>query len=803
MKTTVDSTKMRISRYEKNKNDQEWYKNMLDHLDNRIPLNSSDTGDMGYGHDFSDSEGSRNNKINYNLFNGIIDKSDFEYVYKPLGQDVGDLPADFTNKDIISGKIKVLIGMELERPFAWRITAVNEEATTRKETERFNRTREYVIQQIMQPIREQVELKYAAQGKELSPDQQQQVQQAIEQEMQAMTPEEVDHYMKRKHQDPVEIMMTQIFNYVIKEENVKDKFNKGWKHGAISAKEIYWTGIINGKPKFEPVNPMSFQYDKEANNDFVQYGEWAGTELWLTPSQVVEYFGDELTDDQIDDLYTGYNTDPNRIEFNFDDNNGGYGKVRVLHRAWKALRKMGFVGYVDPNTGDIEEKLVDEKYILNPEAGDIAVEWEWIPEVYEGYKINRDIYVRMRPVPSQPKDMDNLYNVKLPYTGGIYDNINSKPTSLVDRTKTYQYYYNIIMYRIEMLMSSDKGKWLLMNINMIPNSMDIDMKQWLYYTDALKIGWMNPNEEGNKGNFDIANAAKEIDLSLVSDIQKYVELATYIEQRCGDSIGVTKEMEGRIGQYQAVQTTEKAIAQGNYIVEPYFDFHNIIKREALSQFLDVAVLAYSTNEIETLSYILDDFSREILKIDKDLLSMSKMGLFIGNSMDAIKIKEAITNLGLTAMQNQTIDMSDVIKVLKTDSVTEAEEQLEVAEDKKRKQNNAMEEKRMQHEKEMAKELKAHEKEVWKHEERMIIIKEEERRKTEVAKQAILAMGFAEDKDVNDNQIPDVLELARETIDADIKIRKQNLDEEKFEHQKEVDKDKIKLENKKADKKTSV
>ena len=180
-----------------------------------------------------------------------------------------------------------------------------------------------------------------------------------------------------------------------------------------------------------------------------------------------------------------------------------------------------------------------------------------------------------------------------------------------------------------------------------------------------------------------------------------------------------------------------------------------------------------------------------------------MGLFIGNSMDAIKIKEAITNLGLTAMQNQTIDMSDVIKVLKTDSVTEAEEQLEVAEDKKRKQNNAMEEKRMQHEKEMAKELKAHEKEVWKHEERMIIIKEEERRKTEVAKQAILAMGFAEDKDVNDNQIPDVLELARETIDADIKIRKQNLDEEKFEHQKEVDKDKIKLENKKADKKTSV
>ena len=64
------------------------------------------------------------------------------------------------------------------------------------------------------------------------------------------------------------------------------------------------------------------------------------------------------------------------------------------------------------------------------------------------------------------------------------------------------------------------------------------------------------------------------------------------------------------------------------------------------------------------------------------------------------------------------------------------------------------------------------------------------------------MGFFKNKDINDNQIPDVLELAREGLDANIKVRKQDLDEKKFEHEKENDKEKLKIEEKKVNKKTT-
>ena len=56
----------------------------------------------------------------------------------------------------------------------------------------------------------------------------------------------------------------------------------------------------------------------------------------------------------------------------------------------------------------------------------------------------------------------------------------------------------------------------------------------------------------------IGEAAKEIDMSLVSDIQKYLQLAEYIERRCGESVGITKQIEGQIGTEEAVRNTQQA-----------------------------------------------------------------------------------------------------------------------------------------------------------------------------------------------------------------------------------------------------
>lgn len=784
----------RLSLTEKNANNKAWFKKRADELKGMAFTSTATVNEI--------SEWKRK-KVNYDLYNGIINLRDFEYVCKPFGAEMGELPASFTNKDIVSARIKTLLGMESKRPFPWGVAAVNEEATTRKEEETFGRVRDYVVQQTLAPIKQQIEIKYQQelQGKELNKDEQAKIQKQIADELEAQTPEETKKYMERKHQDPAEALAHQLLQALSQKLNLKYKFNKLWKHGLLSGEEVSWVGETNGHPDTVVTNSLRFDYDKSPDCDFIENGEWAVAEYRMTPSQCVSYFGSELEDHVIDELF-GDGIKGAQIydaDWNFDDNiEQGANTIGVYHCTWKDLTRLGYLYYNDPNTGQTEMKVVDETYTLNKEAGDIKIEWDWYPETYETYIIGNDTYVRERPIPGQFKDLNNLYNCKLPYYGAAFDNLNSETTSLMDRMKVWQYYYNIIMYRIELLMASDKGKLMLMNINAIPKSSGIDIEKWMYYAEALKIGWVNPNEEGNKG-LDVTNMAKEIDMSLMSDIQKYIELATYIEEQCGRSVGLGDNMIGQIPERDAVGNTKQNVAQNIHILEPYFALHNQVKRNILQALIEQAKVSYADADGETLSYFLDDLSIQTLKIDAGLLDASTLGVYVMDSTNAHEALELVKQMAHAAMQAQTIDLSDVMKVVRTTGIQEAEEQLVVSEKIKREQVErsqvaAIEAQGKEDEKE--REFKREE---WAFERETELKLQDKKNEGILAKQAMLSVGFNEDKDMDDDGQLDVIEIYKKGKEVDIKSKKQTLDERKFEEEKKQNKIKNKQEDKKLSK----
>ena len=776
----------RVTQARKEANDFAWYKNKIDQFD---------AGSFVDVTGFDGVSLHRRMKTNYDLYNNLIDPSEFLYVSQPYGEGLGEMPATFVNRDIVSGKIKVLLGMESKRPFSWKVIAVNEEATSRKEQEYFARIKEYVIGEVMTPIIAEIQQKYAAQekGRQLTEDEKAQIQEKVAQEVKGKTPEEVKKYMEREHQDPAEVLAHQIFEYLSEKLNIKDLFNDSWKHGLLSGLEIMFIGEGFKQPVAFVVNPLNFDYDKSPDLKCIEDGEWACASYDMSPSKILEFFGEELTNDELDEIYElAENGSASLVAdstFTFNENKQqALNTVRVFHANFKSLRKIGFLDYISPETGKPEMTIVTEHYKFNPKGGDLRLEWTWIPEAHEGYKIGPNIYKRMRPVPGQHNDINNLYECKLSYKGAAYDNMNSEITALMDRMKPWQFYYNIIMYRIEMLMASDKGKILLLNMNLIPTSKGIDLKKMLHYMETSKIGFMNPAEEGNRGGQggDITNAAKEIDMSLVSDIQKYIALAEYIETRCGSSVGITKPMEGQTGPNDAVGNNQLNYTQSSFILEPYFELHNQVKRNVLQSLIETAKSVYVGNNVSKLSYVLDDMSMRMLSIDTELLDNSTYGIFVSNSSKAWDAKQAVQQLSQAAMQNQKAELSDVIKVIRAESVQEAEELLAVAEKNAADRAMAADAAKNQAIAEEAQKEREHEKEQWKHEEDMIVLKEEERRKTEIQKQTILSMGFNVDKDMDKDGQPDVLEVAKHGLDANIRLREQALEEQKFTHQVEQD-----------------
>ena len=796
----VNSTKKeRLSQAQKNANDFKWYRDKADELD--IYGSTDNTLSNSYTSEY------KRMKVNYDLYNNIINLKDFDYVCKPFG-DVGELPADMVNRDIISGKIKALLGMEAKRPFSWKVLATNSEATSRKEAEQFEIVRNFTVSSIMTPIRQKIEKQKfeELQGRQPNEKELQEINKAIEEELQAQTPPEIKKYMEREHQDPAEIQAQQLLNYFSQKENIDYKFNKAFFHGAASAIECIYVGMLNDELVTFNINSIRFRCDKSPDVDFIEDGEWAMYEHRWTPSQVVKYFGKELTDKQIDDIYEHYSKmqTTSDIDWSFTDpiseDHHSRTTISVRHFVWKALRKIGFLTRQTIEDEEPVEVLVDETYKLNKDAGDIKLEWYHIPEVYETWKVGTDIYLSMQPIPGQFKDIHNLYHCKLPYYGAVYDNINSQNTCIIDRLKYFQYYFNIIMYRIELLMASDDGKKILMNINAIPDSAAMPMETWKHFFKSSPFMYFDPSEEG-VGYNDLNQIAKVLDLSLASDISKYIELAENIRQQAGRAVGITDQVEGDIGRGEAVTNVQQGLAQSSNILEPYFLLHNNIKKNVLQAILETAKVVYSGQNKVKLSYALDDMSLQMLDLDVNLLDSTTLGIFISNSTKGAEAKQLINQLTHAAMQTQQATLSDVIAVIRQDGILESEEILKAAEDKKHNQLLEIEKQKSETQKEMLLQSQAHEEKLHEMKLEEILVKEEARRETEIQKAALMASSFNPDQDIDNDGENDFIEILKNGVDADIKRSKLSLDRDKLNHQKSVDKEKLKLEKAKLNSKT--
>jgi len=791
--------RQRLSRAEKEKNDFQWYKDKITILDS-----FSNRTVYGFG---GVSEYHRM-KVNYDLFNNILDTRDFEYVVKPFGAESGELPAKMVNRDILSNKIKAVLGMEKKRGFDYKVYAVNADATTRREQEEFGRLRDYVVNTITIPIRQQLEIeaRQKMNNRELSDEEKQQILSEVEEKFKTMTPEEVKLYMEREHQDPAEAMCSQLLTYLIQKTKARRKFNNGCKHAALAAKEIYWVGEVNGEPDFIVCDPLRFNYDKSPDLEFIEDGEWATYEYRMSPSMVVSFFGDELSDSEIDSIYTefaSYIQDPNNydlFDFSRQYNKEEKQTVRVFHAVWRSLREIKFLTYRDEE-GNIQETIVDETYTLNPEEGDISITSKYIPEVYEGYKIGAGIFKKLRPIPGQFRDMDNLYYAPLPYKGAIYDTTNSLPTSLMDRGKVWQYYINIVYYRLELMTASDKGKKVLMDINAIPDSAGIDMEKFQYFFESSPFGWFNPNEEGMSYS-DVNTIAKVLDLSLASDIEKYINLIELIKKECGNAMGITPQIEGQISEYEAVGNTQQVLTQNSLVLESFYDLHNIVRMNVLQSLLEVAKVCYSDNKPRKLTYVLDDMSLKTLDLDAALLNNTTLGLFIEDGGKAKEIKDLITSLSQAAVQNQQAKIADIIAILKQDSISVAEDILRKS-DKEIKEDNMAAQKYQQESQQRIEQMKiANEEKQRQHEKEMIILKEEERRKTVLAQTALTGASFNPDQDIDNDKVNDFVELAKNALNEKVQNEKLAIEKQKMLNKKEVDNKKLELEKKKLQQKVS-
>lgn len=744
--------------------------------------------------------------VNYDLVNGILNQEDFEYITKPYGiAPKAYIPEEMQNFSILTDNFKYLEGELIRRPRNNRVTAVNAEAVSEYSKKKGELISQYVISEIKKARLQET--------MQQNPEMNEQELAQLEQEI--MSPEEIEKYMRHDFRDSYETLGKEILQYLDKKLNIRELERKAWKHGLISGREIYYVGIENKNPVLRVINPLRFDCDLDPDVMFIHEGEWARTVDFMEPSRVVSLFGEYLTKAEIEELYQtgsrggsarkridqGWEIEADIYDWenlDYDEHHNKNTKIEVRHYVWRAWYKLGFLSFLDEN-GEIQVMQVPEGYTLNEDRGDRSIEWEWFPEIREITRINDSTWVKDGVVEDTPKDPDNPFYCPLPYTGVLHNNLNSKITSPVDLWKPYQYFYNIVYRMIQKDLASDKGRKLLGNINQIPTSLGIDLNKWQHYLEVDDIIWVNPNEEGNRGNPDLTSW-RSVDMTAAQSINNKVQLLEYIERQCAKVMGLNDARLGQQGNRELVGTTQQQILQSNYSTEPWFATHELGRKAALEMLLNTAKICYFKYPKSHLSYTMSDLSRKVVELDVEKLPFSHFSVFISDSSEDLRMYEELKQLAHAAIQTGTAPLSTIATMIRAqaspgeliETLKEGEQAIQA--NQQQAQQNELQTK-LQIE-EAKKELELLKLEMEKYKTDLDSLT-----KIEVAK--IGAFRFQEDLDSDKNGIPDPLEIAKFEAQVIQKQEELKLKSEEFQAKLALEHEKLNMKEKELESREKI
>lgn len=326
------------------------------------------------------------------------------------------------------------------------------------------------------------------------------------------------------------------------------------------------------------------------------------------------------------------------------------------------------------------------------------------------------------------------------------------------------------------------------------------------FTIVHNCGWNVPGREGGKpATF---NQITSLDLTMSNVIAEYIQLMDKIEQLAGTISGITEQRQGAISTSELVGNVERSVQQSSHITEPLFWVHNQCKRHVLNMLLNTAKGAWEGSGKQKLSYVFDNGERAFLDISNKFY-YEDMDVFVTDSSKDLENIQKLQQLIQPAMQNGA-SLLEAAEVLTNDNFNLLKQKLQdmqTRQEQQIQQQQQAEAQQAQQLQQMQNEAKQQELMLKEAELDLQRYKIDSDNQTKIAVAEISTYRGAEEKDINDNGIPDPLEMAKAAtaqrkVDQDayqkryesrqkreIENAKVDLEKERMKHESELQKQK--------------
>lgn len=747
------------------KKTKEWGKQNLLAWENRLVHNNSV------------NESSKiNMKRNSDLFYfNKLSRTDIENICNPMGIDDFIIPPDFKHYKIENPKIQTLKGEELGRKFEWKVYVSNRDAVSQKEEQKKAEFFQFIIDKIKAESLDEAQLQaeFTKMNEYLAYDWQ---------EIREKTADELLHH----------------YNQYL---DLKTEFSKAWEYALINAQEIMCVDEHNGKPTVKACDPKTVYWLNEGGNNYIDDADAIVEVYYLPLGQVIDYYYDFLKPDEIDKLEARQNnlSEYRNFTYNqyyqktekgfiinqasqeidvvgteFHDYYDEEGNIRIVHCRWKSLRKIGELTYFD-ESGDMQTKHVDEYYQINESLGE-TIKWLWITEAWENTRIGDDIFVKCKPRSVQFRKLDNISYCALGYVGTALYN------GMFDLMKYYSIQFDALMYRTNQALIKSFGRIGKLDLSLIPDGWSVDL--WMHY--ATNLGWavIDSFKEGKKGAAlgklagQSQNQGDVIDMEQGQFIQQNMLMLQFVENQLDKLIGINQQRQGITNSTSGLQLNREAIQASSNITESYFAIHDNVKLRTLRALLEVS--KYCLREkTESIQYITSEMTAQIFQVDGELINEAEYGILVGSANDDARMIESLQEAVKIALQTGAVDLVQLMDVFSSGSTAVIKRKIEKSVKEKQqieqeqiKQQQQLEQQKLQFEAQKAQQEQA-DKQADRDLKQYEIDREFEKY---IQGKEIDAAAKQKQLDVDNNGIPDYMEIAKVALDQ------QNVDAKKFTEQ---------------------
>ena len=650
-RSVCDFPQQKVSGEEKAKAD--WYANSIDYI---ISLGESMNDRSNVG-------------VRLDILHGNLPDDLYRKTLNPYNtnkEKYKNFPATLRNYDIMSDIVRRYIGEYFKGNHDFVVGAnnpdivINRDAALKKKIleaaeKAFQQEFQKRYQQLVQEAQQQGKSPDSVDPQNAMPDQEEFINKFNEDyiDKESKQGQDILNYVRDLTND-LQIYLTNFFNY-------------------CALGECYSYADVRNHKIYKEAVPVIEAYPIPNNNMMIEDHDMFARKIMMSYNQIIDMFDDELdvTDKNYLEKYYSNYTDksPNKVlnfrEFykayagvcdKFNDEERNFFKqnnlapyeangnlFEVWHVVWKGFAKRGILTYIN-NIGMQDQRIVEEDYQLNPDAGDIDISWEWESQVYEGYRIGTR-YTGIYPIKARPIAYQR--DGKLPYNGIMEVIPYMGQFSIINIITPFQVFRNIVSYHQEMVIAKNK-----MMIMLLPKSLVSDNPEDAIYKMAAD-GVLPIDDEEDTAGVKMQNI-RMLNVNMGQYITELTNLKEQIKIEARELVDMNAQRYGQIAQSAGASTTENAISQSSTGSIVIFQMYDEFRRKDYNRDIDFAKLAF-IDGLDTSYNDNNTGKRHYLSLDVNSFVNSDYSVTVRNNGKELDKIRQLKQWAFSAAQNGDLE----------------------------------------------------------------------------------------------------------------------------------------------------